>query len=575
MRVTLLALLAALLTSAQTKPTAQSSKFQISGTLVNSITGEPIAKARVTIAPVIARDHITEFTTGADGRFSFAGVAAGKYSLMARRRGYITQAFEQHEQYSSAIALGPDLNSVNLRFRLPPECEITGTITDEAGEAVRDAEVTIYRRGVVGGVERAVQVARAQTNDLGEFRRGHFAAGEYMLAVTARVWYAQRPRPKPITRTGMTTSITLQSTGTNAGFAGRIVSGIGPGPITGPAKQATNEAEEEVSSPLDVVYPVTFYPGVTDSSSATPIRLKPGDKFIADLSLQPVPALHYEISGPYPLQGGMSVDMQQPLAFGGSVRIEAEQHISPSGKREIVGLAPGRYHMKINDVVAGSAPSFEEREIELGSNGSVDASSDKAGVQVIASFSMEPGVGRPWHSYLQLFNSATRAYFSERLPEKGDLEFKQPIPPGTYLIALTSNDGEFIKSISATGAEVANGLVTIGKEPGAKLAIGLGRGYGQVTGVALRNGKPMAGAMIVLAPTDAPQNTALVRRDQSDSDGTFTLTYVVPGKYQVFAIENGWELEWLNPAVRKKYEPGALKIEVGASEKRSVKVEVQ
>jgi hypothetical protein len=575
MGVTLLVLLAALFSSAQTKPTAQRSKYQISGTLVNSITGEPVAKARVTIAPVNARDQITEFTTGADGRFSFAGLATGKYSLMARHRGYITQAFEQHEQYSSAIAVGPDLNAENLRFRLPPECEITGTITDEAGEAVRDAEVTIYRRGVVGGVARAVQVARAQTNDLGAFRVGHFAAGEYMLAVVARVWYAQRPRPKPITPTGMTTSVTLQSAGTNSGFAGSVLSGIGPGPITGPVRQATNEAEEEVSSPLDVVYPVTFYPGVTDSSSATPIRLKPGDKFIADLTLQPVPALHYEISGPYPLQGGMSVDMQQPLAFGGSVRIDAELHISPSGRREIVGLAPGHYQMKISNVESGSASSVREREIELGSNGSVDASSDKGGAQVTASFSAEPGIGIPSHSYLQLFNPATRAYFSERLPEKGDLEFKQPIPPGTYLVALTSNDGEFIKSISATGAAVANGLVTIGKEPGAKLAIGLGRGYGQVTGIALRNGKPMAGAMIVLASTDAPQNTALVRRDQSDSDGTFTLGYVVPGKYQVLAIENGWELEWMNPAVRKKYESGALKVEVGTSEKKSVKIAVQ
>ena len=271
----------------------------------------------------------------------------------------------------------------------------------------------------------------------------------------------------------------------------------------------------------------------------------------------------------------MSVELQQTLPFGSSVRIEAEQQITASGKREIVGLAPGHYQMKITDVKTGSVSVVKEREIEIGSNGSVEESPGKARVKVIASFAAEPGTGLPSNSYLQLFNPATRAYFRERVPEKGNLEFKQVLPPGRYLIALTSNDGAFIKSISATGANVANGLVTLGDQPGAKLAIGVGRGYGQVTGVAMRNGKPFAGAMIVLSPADAPENTALVRRDQSDSDGTFTLGYVVPGKYQVLAIENGWNLEWMNPSIRKKYEPGALTVEVGTSEKKNIKVAVQ
>lgn len=582
MSVTLVLLLA-LLASAQNTPAAQGAKFRIAGTLVNSITGEPIAKAQMTLAPVGARDQITTFVTGADGHFSFSGLVLGKYSLMARRRGYITRAFDQHEQYSSAIAVGPGLNSENLRFRLPPDCEISGTITDEAGEAVRDAAVTLYRSGVTGGRGRVVQITTAQTNDLGAFRFSHLAAGDYMLAVVARVWYAQRTQPTPTTlksiavlRPTLDAEVAPSSTfGSFSTSAGGVVSGVVPGPITGPVNQ-TSEAEEQVSSPLDVVYPVTFYPGVTESSSATPIHVNPGDKFIADLSLQPVPALRFEVSGPYPHEGGMSVDLQQPLSFGGSVRMDVEQHISPSGKMEIVGLAPGRYEMKITDYNdKGSSSGFQEKDITLGSDGSVEERSDKVGVQVTAAFTASAGSGVPSHSYLQLFNPATRAYFSERVPEKGYLQFKQPIPPGTYLIALTSNDGEFITSMSATGAKFANGLVTFGDQPGAKLALAVGRGYGQVTGVAMRGGKPFAGAMIVLAPSDAPENAALVRRDQSDTDGTFTLAYVVPGKYRVMAIENGWKLEWMKPAVRKQYEPGALTLEVGTSEKKSVKVDVQ
>ena len=36
------------------------------------------------------------------------------------------------------------------------------------------------------------------------------------------------------------------------------------------------------------------------------------------------------------------------------------------------------------------------------------------------------------------------------------------------------------------------------------------------------DGKPLAGAMILLVPEDAEMNLPKFRRDQSDSDGTFT-----------------------------------------------------
>ena len=55
--------------------------------------------------------------------------------------------------------------------------------------------------------------------------------------------------------------------------------------------------------------------------------------------------------------------------------------------------------------------------------------------------------------------------------------------------------------------------------------------------------------MIVLVPQDAANNSPLFRRDQSDSDGSFTLLNVVPGQYTVLALAQGWDLEWGNPAV--------------------------
>ena len=88
------------------------------------------------------------------------------------------------------------------------------------------------------------------------------------------------------------------------------------------------------------------------------------------------------------------------------------------------------------------------------------------------------------------------------------------------------------------------------------------RGVGQVDGVALRDGQPFAGAMIVLVPRDPANNSPLFRRDQSDSDGTFTLPNVVPGQYTVVAIANGWDLEWGNPAALQPYLKGGEAVQV-------------
>jgi hypothetical protein len=57
--------------------------------------------------------------------------------------------------------------------------------------------------------------------------------------------------------------------------------------------------------------------------------------------------------------------------------------------------------------------------------------------------------------------------------------------------------------------------------------------------------------MIVSVPENPENNLPLFRRDQSDSDGTFTLPDVLPGRYRILAIENGRDLEWGNAAILK------------------------
>src|ERR1700756_824529 len=96
---------------AQKTPAAASPvppKFRISGTILNSVTNQPVARIEVSISPT-ERDDGQQFVTGSDGRFVFEGLVRGKYSLSAHGPGFVPQAYQQHGMFSTAIAVGPGL----------------------------------------------------------------------------------------------------------------------------------------------------------------------------------------------------------------------------------------------------------------------------------------------------------------------------------------------------------------------------------------------------------------------------------------------------------------------------------
>jgi len=119
---------------------------------------------------------------------------------------------------------------------------------------------------------------------------------------------------------------------------------------------------------------------------------------------------------------------------------------------------------------------------------------------------------------------------------------------------LMNPDGTIaVRSVTATGAKAVGHNITLAAGSTVHLDILVSRGLARVDGTVLRDGKPSSQAMVVLVPQDPANDRVLFRRDQSDSDGTFSLQNVVPGRYTVIALQNGWELEWQNPGVLTPY----------------------
>ena len=68
--------------------------------------------------------------------------------------------------------------------------------------------------------------------------------------------------------------------------------------------------------------------------------------------------------------------------------------------------------------------------------------------------------------------------------------------------------------------------------------------------------------MVVLVPRNISAFLGLIRRDQSDSDGSFALRDVVPGQYTVVAIQDGWTLDWAQPQVIGSYLPKGVAVTI-------------
>jgi hypothetical protein len=176
---------------------------------------------------------------------------------------------------------------------------------------------------------------------------------------------------------------------------------------------------------------------------------------------------------------------------------------------------------------------------------------------------------------LRLSSRGENEEYPMQASENGEFSLRGSIPPGTYDLLVGQPPAGGIRALSATGAKVSGHTLEIGAGQDVKLNVAVSIGTGKISGVALKDGKPIDGVMVVLVPEVPEHNIELFRRDQSDSDGSFNLPTVHPGKYTVVAIENGWELDWFTPGVIQKYLPGGKPVQVSANSTQTVDVPVQ
>jgi hypothetical protein len=316
-----------------------------------------------------------------------------------------------------------------------------------------------------------------------------------------------------------------------------------------------------VDQSLDVTYPLTYYPDVTDADSATPIPIRGGEQLQVEIHLNPVPSLRLLFRMPNNGERGAVFPRLEQRAFDGSTYLNTGDFLVVSpGLVEITGIPAGRYNVELS----GKGSAIQLNGVDLTKNGEeIDASSGEAlstvkiNVQAIGETSLPPQL---WVG----LRGAHRAFAGrQQVNAQGEVEFQQ-VPPERYeLWSWVPGKPYSIAHISAEGAEVSGHSITVAAGSSPSVSLTVVGGSLNVEGTAKRAGKPFAGAMVVLVPKNPEENRDLFRRDQSDLDGTFNLQNVVPGSYTVLAIENGWDLAWSQPAVIAAYTKRGRTLEVG------------
>ena len=522
--------------------------YRISGMVVDAVTNGPVARAQVSIS---LGNNAAAATAGDDGRFVFAGLQPGKYVLNATALGYVREGYNQHGAFFVGIAVGDGQDSEHLIFRLHPQAIIYGRVTNEHGEVVRGAQVMLIASDPTRGARGKFVRAQMQTNDLGEYRFAHLNAGKYHLAVQANPWYAQ----------AQLSYQTRQDSGS-----------IGAGVRSFRSRISTD------SDPLlDVVYPITFYPGVTDERSSTELTLTAGDQEQANISVSAVPAAHLRLTGLSQAEGGaLSVGATQKVFGSVSLGLGTTSGQASPGEYEVGGLPPGQLTLV---VMTNKDNQWTSHTLEADSSlgGTLDASALQATAEVSGQVLLPAGAAdvRAGDVILASTTATTLPGANAPLQKDGMFHFLG-IQPGTYKIQLNLHSGGYyIQKVSAKNAEVSGREITITGASDVNLTLTIEQGLGQVTGVVQLEGKPIAGVMVLLVPESGAEMEENSRMDESDSDGTFNLGGILPGEYVLMAIKDGWDLDWAKPGVLKPYLSAGQKLTLAPNQSAKVTVSAQ
>lgn len=535
-------LLGSLLAVCQEAPPQRNAS--VSGIVVATDSGQPLAKARVVLYPSGREGRGHSGSTAPDGTFSFPDVAPGTYVVQVERNGFVPQRGASN--ISLTVRAGSDVGG--LRLKLAPAAVITGKVVNEDEEPVLYANVEALRRRYGPGGPTLIAAGSASTNDLGEYRIFGLPPDRYILRVT--------PQGR-----------------------GNVISRLEP---------------ETKGPEADTSIPPVYYPDTTNRDAALPFEVRAGFEARADFRLTRVTggAVRGHVTGmpksEPPIHATVSLRSDRMPVAGTQVRED--------GSFELRGVAPGTYSLDAYCAEPNTPPGREpnmrsaHRKVVVASGQAEEVSLNLQPVpigeirgqiraegsvpkldQLYVSFNpvrSDPDEGGPMFTGARAGSVKADGSFTVQMRGRGK-----------YRAALYARgpglEDYYTKAVYYGGRDVTDsGFSYTGSA--ALLEVVVSSAGARIEGSVVDDqGKPVPGATVVTVPEkDLRDDVDLYQRARSDQLGNFVIRGQRPGTYTVFAWDDIRDPVYLDPAFLKEYENSGRSLRAEANGRHQLTLKV-
>ena len=564
----------------------------VTGTIVTDETDpRPLRRVRVGLTSSDRRVGRTTVTDDV-GRFSFAGLPAGRFLLTATKSGYVTTSFgaRRPNRQGTAIGVADGQRITGLTLRMPRGAVITGIVTDQNGDPMSGASVTAMRYVYAGSGQRTLlPTAPSTADDRGHYRIWGLAAGEYVIS--ANVGTAQALRAdQEITRTtdaDVKRALSELNTGTAAGGQGSNVA----------IPRATKRT---------VGYAAVYYPGTFSAPQATAITVAAGEERSgADFPLLLVPTAKLE--GTVSIPEGVNqktiaaqLIVNNPHSF--MLDMFRRATVTADGSFTFASVPPGNYTIAVTAQSGAPGPGLRAGQMPAGPMtppapshwAMVDVAVDGQDISGV-SLQLQPGLivsGRVEFDGTGTPPDVTRIRLSMMQPLSPGMvalgvSSVQPdvsgaftirgITPGTYRLTAsiptlrTDTQAWQLKSSTINGRDTLDGVFEL--RAGADDAVVTFTDKAtELTGtVQDAAGQPAPEYHIVVFSADKSHwvpTSRRIRYVRPGADGKFQVPNLPPGEYLVAAVNDIEPGEWFDPAVLDQLSRTAIALALVEGEKK-------
>jgi len=469
------------------------SMYSLSGSVLNSQTGEPVGGALATLSILNLasvnnqanrpKPIVREAAADSTGRFQFDNLPEGSYMLTADRPGF-------WPGFTSGDLHG---NASNLAVRISPLGVIAGKVRDQYGEPVMGVNVVAMSVQVLDG-RRTLNASRtAISNDLGAFR---------IWDLSPRKYYVK-------------------------------------------AKGTSGRPFEEGES-----FAPVYTGGAEDFNSAQPITIAPGTNATADISvvLQPAVKIKSELRNFVPYKGA-----KFELLRGSEDPVLARSSVNPTtGAFEIQDVVPGAYKLRVTQDLAEKM-TRAELPITAKQTDLEDVILTLLPGLTVSASTHGPAFSGTTVCNMILYPTTLESA-PPILLSGGASPQATDVMPGTYFVYAKCT-GSPTSMISGSTDLMANHYWTI--LPGVvppPIEVTVAEGGGTITAkIAVEESAAdittMSGALLVpLFPTVAgPQLTPLALFGSPQRGISFSLIGLAPGDYTLYLLRDG-NVEYRDPA---------------------------